>query len=68
MSCKIRINGEMHFFDHSPSVTEVLEHLGLTARKVAIDMNGEIVVRSRYGDIFVSDGTSLEIVTAIGGG
>ena len=62
------VNGEPHSFDAAPTLTQLLEHLGLTGKRLAVERNGEIVPRSRHGETVLTDGDKLEIVVAVGGG
>ena len=50
------------------TLAELVRELGLEGKRVAVEMNGEIVPKSRYGQTHVSDGDTLEIVAAVGGG
>jgi sulfur carrier protein len=50
------------------NITELLEHMGLQGKRVAVERNGEIVPRSRFGQPMLVDGDRLEIVVAVGGG
>ncbi len=65
---KLTINGENRKFLESLTVDQLLERLGLDARKVALERNLEIVPRSTYGDVALVDGDQLEIVHFVGGG
>jgi sulfur carrier protein len=65
---ELSVNGETRRFDDAPDVARLLERLELTGKKVAVEMNGEIVPRSRYAQTSLADGDSLEIVVAVGGG
>ena len=37
-------------------------------KRLAVEMNGEIVPKSRHADTPIDDGAALEIVVAVGGG
>jgi len=50
------------------SVAEVLELLGLETRGVAIARNGDVVPRSQWGEVRLTEGDRIEIVTAAAGG
>lgn len=50
------------------TVAGLLERLGLDRRKVAVERNEEIVVRSSYETLRLEAGDRLEIVHFIGGG
>lgn len=65
----IRINGEARTLGDAPrSVAALLDALALAGRRVAVELNGEIVPRSRYAETPLADGDRLEIVGAVGGG
>ncbi|HEY1963212.1 MAG TPA: sulfur carrier protein ThiS [Rhizomicrobium sp.] len=68
MGLRISINGEERQFPAPVTVQTLLTQLGLESAKIAVERNLEIVPRSRYGEITVSDGDRLEIVHFIGGG
>jgi thiazole synthase len=68
MSLRVTINGEERRIDAPVSVQALLGQLGLPAGKIAVERNLEIVPRSRYCEVIVTDGDRLEIVHFIGGG
>lgn len=51
-----------------PSIAALLEAEGLASRRVAVEVNGEIVPRGRHGSHLLQDGDRVEIVHALGGG
>ena len=65
---RIEINGEPREVAEAMTLLDLIEHLGLDARKIALERNLEIVPRSAYPEIQLGDGDSLEIVHFIGGG
>ena len=62
------LNGETRAYPPPLSVAELLVRIGLDKRKVAVELNEEIVPRSAYGVTWVREGDKLEIVHFIGGG
>ncbi len=42
--------------------------LGLEGKRIAVERNGEIVPRSRYGATALAPGDTVEVVGAVGGG
>ena len=46
----------------------MIEELGYTGKRIALERNGDIVPRSQYSDKTLSEGDKLEIVVAVGGG
>ena len=65
---KITINGEGKELPGPMSVAELVEHLGFKSGRVAVELNREVVPRSRHAEVQVTDGAILEIVQAVGGG
>jgi thiazole synthase len=65
---RLTINGEMRDMTSAGTVTELLSTLELDARKIAIELNREIVPRSAYDATGLNDGDKIEIVHFIGGG
>ncbi|SCY58257.1 sulfur carrier protein ThiS [Nitrosospira sp. Nl5] len=50
------------------NITQLLEHMALQGKRIAIERNGEIVPRSKYDQQVLTNGDRLEIVVAVGGG
>lgn len=65
---KITLNGQQHELSGPISIAELLEQENLANRRVAVEVNLEIVPRSQHGETFLSDNDRVEIVHAIGGG
>jgi sulfur carrier protein len=65
---QLTVNGAPHSFAHTPTLTQLLETLNLTGKRVAVERNGEIVPRSQHSETVLADGDKLEIVVAVGGG
>ncbi len=65
---ELRINGEPSQFPGPLSVAALLEHRGLLGKRVAVELNGEVVPRSRHADHLIVSGDRIEIVVAVGGG
>ncbi len=64
----IRLNGEPRTLPVPQTLQQLLEAEGLAERRVAIEVNGEIIPRSRHAEHLLRDGDSVEIVHALGGG
>lgn len=62
------INGEKRRFDAPLTVASLLDALAYTGKRLAVERNGEIVVRSRHAETTLADGDRIEIVVAVGGG
>lgn len=64
----LKINGQNREFTAPLSVSGLLRALNLDARKLAVERNMEIVPKSQYDTVQLSDGDALEIVNFVGGG
>ena len=64
----IQLNGEPRRLDAAATIAALLEREGLATRRVAVEVNGEIVPRGRHPDHLLQDGDRVEIVHALGGG
>ena len=64
----ISVNGERRSFPAGITVMALVADLELDVRKVAVELNREIVPRSAYSAISLRSGDVLEIVHFIGGG
>lgn len=64
----VKINGQEVTFEKETSVTEYLEENGYQIRRIAVELNGEILPKYEYSDTMLKDGDSMEIVTFVGGG
>jgi sulfur carrier protein len=62
------INGERRQFPAALTVAELVESLGYTGKRIAVERNGEIIPRSRHAEAALAAGDRLEIVVAVGGG
>jgi sulfur carrier protein len=64
----LTINGEARSFDQPMRVDALIQALALQGKRVALERNGDIVPRSRFGEEWLGDGDRIEIVVAVGGG
>lgn len=64
----IQVNGDTLEVQENTSVAGLIETMQLGERRVAVELNLEIVPRSRHGETVLQEGDRLEVVHAIGGG
>ncbi len=64
----LTVNGEPGTFPMRLTVAGLIAALQLDIRKVAVELNREIVPRSTYAQVSLNSGDTLEIVHFIGGG
>jgi len=65
---ELKINGENRQFPSALTVAGLVEALGYTGKRIAIERNGEIVPKSQHATTDLVSGDQLEIVVAVGGG
>jgi len=65
---RIQLNGTARDVPHDATLARLLEAERLAGRRVAIEVNGEIVPRGRHAAHALHDGDIVEIVHALGGG
>ncbi|HEX3096846.1 MAG TPA: sulfur carrier protein ThiS [Usitatibacter sp.] len=70
MSAPIRVvlNGAPREFPAPLTFAQLIDELALAGRRLAVERNGEIVPRSRFGEARMADGDRIEVVMAVGGG
>ncbi len=64
----IRLNGAPLTLPAPGTLADLLTAQGLAGRRVAVEVNGEIIPRGRHGEYRLADGDTVEIVQALGGG
>lgn len=62
------LNGAPRQLETQTSIARLLDDLGYAGKRVAVEMNGEIVPKSRHVATPVEPGSRIEIVIAVGGG
>jgi thiamine biosynthesis protein ThiS len=65
---RITLNGEPFELSRPLTVTELLSHLEIDARRVAVEHNITVLKRTAFDDTIVQDGDQVEIVNFVGGG
>jgi len=64
----IILNGTESEYPDKLSASELLSSLGLADKRLALEINEEIVSRSTFDSHIINPGDRVEIVHAIGGG
>jgi len=63
----LTVNGDTLTLDGT-TIADLVTQLNLTGRRLAVEVNRDIVPKSQHGDFTLKDGDVVEIVHAIGGG
>jgi thiamine biosynthesis protein ThiS len=64
----LQLNGEQRDFPDGLSLAALVDHLGMKADRVAVELNLEIVSRTNWQATILKNGDKLEIVHFVGGG
>lgn len=64
----IHVNGKANEVPSGTTVAELLNSMQITANRIAVEVNEEILPRSQYADTAIQQADHIEIVQAIGGG
>lgn len=65
---EITVNGQSQTVPEGLTAAQLVERMGLAGRRIAMEVNLEIVPRSTYEAHALSPGDRIEIVHAVGGG
>lgn len=65
---KIIVNGEQKICKEAISVLELLKDIDIERDRVAVELNSNIIPKSKLGQITLKEDDKLEIVTFVGGG
>lgn len=65
---RIIVNGEQRQVEQGLTAARLVEQMGLGGRRIAMEVNLEILPRSQYAEHAFTDGDHIEIVHAVGGG
>lgn len=64
----VTINGETHTLEDGMTVAELIRQRGAEPRRVAVEINKELVTRADYENTRINEGDQIEIVSFVGGG
>ena len=64
----IILNGQKKQIDHDTNISKLLTSLDLNNKRLAVEVNQEIIPRSDFDKFTLSELDKVEIVQAIGGG
>ena len=65
---ELTVNGEARSLSAPLTVAELVEHLGHDRRRVAVEVNCEVVPQPEHTNRVLAAGDAVEIVTLVGGG
>ena len=65
---KIKVNGKVKTVLNNSKLSDLLKNLNIPIKKVAIELNQEIIDKKRSNNIRLKKNDKIEIVHFIGGG
>jgi thiazole synthase len=65
---QLTVNGQARTLPRPLSVAELLQELGYDRRRVAVEVNREVVPAARHAEHRLQGGEAVEVVTLVGGG
>ena len=65
---EIVLNGQPKTLADQITLAQLVEQLGFTGKRIAVERNGDIVPKSLYATVNLAAADRLEIVVAVGGG
>jgi len=65
---KVTLNGTEREVADGTTVLALLEEAGIDRRRIAVEVNREVVPKTRHGETPLVPGDRVEIVTMVGGG
>jgi len=65
---KIKVNGKKILVNNKEKLSKILQDLKIPIKKVAIEINREIIIKKKINSIKVKENDTIEIVHFIGGG
>ena len=65
---RIVLNGQSRILEPGTTLAALVARLDLGGRRMAVEINEEVIPRSEYAGRVLGDGDRVEIVHAVGGG
>ena len=65
---KIKINGKIKTINENAKLLNLVKNLKIPIKKVAIELNQEIIDKKKLGKIKIKNNDKIEVVHFIGGG
>lgn len=62
------VNGERFEAPDDASIQRIVESLDLSAKRIAVELNGSVVRRVDWDSLGLNEGDKIEIVHFVGGG
>jgi len=64
----ITVNGDAMSLAEDSTITDLIQKMELMGKRIAIELNMDVIPRSEHAQTMLSAGDAVEVVRAIGGG
>ena len=64
----ITLNGQPYEVDLQTTIAELLNQLHFQDQRLAVEVNKEVIARSKHEQFALTQGDEVEIIQAVGGG
>ncbi len=64
----ITLNGQAKTLANTDTISALITELGYDNKRIAVELNGDIVPKSQHASTTIKDADTIEIVVAVGGG
>ena len=64
----ISVNSKEQTLEPESTVQSLLQQLGFAEKRVAVEVNQELIVKSQWNEVRLKPGDKVEIVSFVGGG
>ena len=64
----IILNGATETIPEQITLTELIQNMDLSGKRYAVEINEQLIPRSRHAEHRLQEGDNVEVVQAIGGG
>lgn len=65
---QIQLNGDSLELNDGATLVDLITHMELAGKRIAVELNMEIIPRSQHEQTVLQAGDRVEVVHAIGGG
>ena len=65
---QIKVNGILYDFDDNISLENIINQLNISSNNIIAEVNGEVIIKSKFSETIIEHNEVIEIVKFVGGG
>ena len=65
---QIKVNGILYDFDDNISLENIINQLNISSNNIIAEVNGEVIIKSKFSETRIEHNAVIEIVKFVGGG